>query len=215
MSQRRRRTSRSGIMHRFLLPIAPDVLGLLRAQAEVSVRALASFASWSHTADAADAEAVRNLEHEADDARRRLVEALRRALVTPIDQEDLYVLSERLDRVVNLAKNITSEAGALGWVPDAPAGQMADTLRQGVELLAQGFGGLADEPSQVGELADQAVHQARIVEHTYRSALADAIGEPDLRALFTTRELYRSYARCAEAVVSVADRLWYALLAES
>ena len=46
---------------------------------------------------------------------------LRQAFSTPIDQEDLYSLSELLDRVLNAAKNIVREAEVLGIDPDERA----------------------------------------------------------------------------------------------
>ena len=155
---------------------------------------------------------MRDLEHDADDARRVLAGALRTALATPIDQEDLYVLSERCDRIVNAVKNLVGEAEALAWSPDAPAAEMARALRAGMKALVDGFTELVNEPDRAGAAADLAIKHARAVEHTYRSAMAGLLSEADLRAVFTSRELYRSYGRCAAFIAGVADRLWYAVL---
>ena len=197
---------------RFVLSAAPDVVGMLVAQGRVSLGALVTFEAWSSTADASKAESVRALEHEADEARRVLVGALRTALATPVDQEDLYVLSERCDRIVNAVKNLVGEAEALDWTPDAPAVEMSSALRAGMEAIVDGFAHLADDPDRAGAAADAAIGHARAVEHTYRSAMAGLKSEADLRAVFTSRELYRSYGRTANLVAAVADRLWYAVL---
>jgi uncharacterized protein Yka (UPF0111/DUF47 family) len=188
---------------------------LLIAQGTVSVAALDSFSRWSQTGEHQLAEEVRMLEHEADDARRDLLRALRDALATPIDQEDLYVLSKGCDRVVNAAKNLVRQAEAVAWLPDKPAGEMGVELFHGIQHLVRGFGLLSDDPDGVGEAADAAVKSVRGIEHTYRSAMAAILVEMDLKAVFTTREMYGAYVRAADDLADVADRLWYAVLAGS
>ncbi len=205
---------RQGLFRRFWFSMAPDVVGLLVAQGQVSVQAMAAFAEWSDAADHDRAATVLGLERDADSARRALLHVLRSALATPIDQEDLYLLSERCDRVVDTARNITAEAEAIGWVPDGHASVMAGHLRDAMGHVVDGFAALSGRPDDAGKAADAAVHQAHAVERAYRSAMAELVGMKDLRTVFTTRELYRSYARCGDLVVAVADRLWYAVLAE-
>lgn len=106
----------------WFLPETPDVLATLGAQADVTVRGLTAFGAWA--GGARDQQAVvRESEHEADRLRRTLQSQLRRAFSTPMDQEDLYSLSELLDAALNSAKNIVREAEVLAIDPDQ---QMAD-----------------------------------------------------------------------------------------
>jgi len=143
-----------------------------------------------------------------------LLGALQRALATPISQEDLYILSERTDRIVNQAKNLVGEAEALRWTPDAHAASMAEHLANGIKQLQEGFLALGKRAGNPASAADSAVAEVRAVEHAYRAAMASLREMEDLRAVFLCREMYRGYVRTAEAVASVADRLWYAVLAE-
>ena len=221
MSGQARRTARrplfrgrAQIFRRFFLSVAPDVIGLLVAQGEVSLEALDAFDRWSNGGGPEQAGRLPRLEHAADDARHTLLGALRAALATPIDREDLYILSERCDRVVNAARDITAEADALGWVPDQHAGAMAHHLREGMARLVEGFAALRANPDRSGAAASEAAHEVRAVENTYRSAMAELLTGEDLRTVFTTREFYRSYARTGGLVVAVADRLWYAVLSQ-
>jgi uncharacterized protein Yka (UPF0111/DUF47 family) len=197
---------------RVVLALAPDVIGLLVRQGEVSLDALAAFQRWSADARPEDAQLVHDLEHAADDARSALVKSLRVALATPIDQEDLYILSERCDHVVNAAKNIVSEAESVSWTPDAHAAVMAEALHGGMAELVEGFRDLTRAPDHTEVSADHAISKGRDVEHEYRDAMGRLSTDPDLRAVVTAREFYRSYARAAETLVGVADRLWYAVL---
>jgi uncharacterized protein Yka (UPF0111/DUF47 family) len=203
-----------GWVERLSLSSGPDVMGLLVAQGEVSVRALEEFAIWSKGAGKASAKQVRHLEHSADDARHALVAALRSSLATPVGQEDLFVLSERCDRVVNRAKNIVAEAEVLNWSPDGHAAAMAEQLRKGMTSVLDGFKTLTAQGEATAQAARSATHCVRAVEHEYRSSMAELQSQSDLRAVFTSREMYRFYVRAAEALEGLADRLLYAVLAE-
>ncbi len=212
-SNKSRKGKSGGALRKYIFRTAPDVIGLLIAQGEVSCRATGSFAKWSQGHNE-EAQQVKSLEHQADDARRALLFALSEALATPISQEDLYTLSERCDRVVNEAKNIVSEAESLGWRPDAAATEMGILVDQGMAWLVDGFRALKAHPELVGRSAEEAIRKARAAEHVYRRAVALLLADPNFRAVYTSHEMYRSYARCADLVVAVADRLWYSVLAE-
>lgn len=205
---------RDGGFHRFFQGVAPDVVALLLAQGRVSLAATEAFLSWSEGGDV-DAAALTALEHDADEARRVLLGALRRALATPIDQEDLYILSERCDRVVNAVRDIVAEAEALAWTPDRHAALMADRLHAGMAALVDGFAKLRHESDLVGAAADSARSKARAVVGLYRDALSDLFTSADIQAAVTGRELYRDYARAAELLTAAADRLWYVVLADA
>ena len=212
--RRRTRWRLHGWVERLALSSGPDVLALLVSQGEVSLEALDAFSAWSEGAGTDSAHRVRELEHSADDVRRALVTALKESLATPIGQEDLFVLSERCDRVVNRVKNIVREADTMGWAPDAYAAQMAKDLRQGMASILDGFKGLTARGDETSEAALQATRCVRRVEHNYRRAMAEILGRPDLREVFTAREMYRLYVGASEALEALSDRLWYSVLAE-
>lgn len=189
-------------------------MALLVTQGEVSVQALEAFEAWSKGSGGDSARRVSDLEHAADDARHALVTALKTSLATPIGQEDLFILSERCDRVVNRAKNIVAEAETLAWQPDTHAARMAMELHSGMAFVVAGFKDLTARGNQTADHAVSATHCVRAVEHAYRNAMAELASRPDLREVFTAREMYRFYARAAEALEALSDRLWYAVLAE-
>ena len=97
----------------WFLPENPDVLGMLRRQAAVTCEGMVALVGWAN-AEAGAAERVRDLEHQADDTKRELRLALTNAFITPIDAEDLYVMSERLDAVLNGAKDTVRESEVMG-----------------------------------------------------------------------------------------------------
>jgi hypothetical protein len=194
------------------LPAVPDVLALLLAQGESSVTGMAAFAAWSHGGDPEAAAALRSARNEAYSARRELLAALQAALSTPVDQENLYTLSERIDRILEVARHAVREAEVLGWIPDIHAGSMGDRLAEGTRALLAGFDLLVKDPEEAGRQADAASHAVRHVERDYREAMAELLQANDLRTVLAGQDLYRRYLVVAEAIVQVADRLWYVVL---
>ena len=192
----------------------PDLLALLHAQAEATVAGMRAFASWANGASEEDANAVRLAEHHADDARRRLTDELRKSLVTPLEPEDLYTMSERLDTVINGAKNAVRDAQALDWQPDRATADMAALLLKGTEHLAEAVRCIRRDPTGASKQADEATHCARQVEKVYRASivgLRDGTSADPL-SIVTTYEAYRSLLAISDALVHVSHRIWYSVL---
>jgi uncharacterized protein Yka (UPF0111/DUF47 family) len=201
-------------MRRWFLPSTPDLIGLLRDQSEITVRGLEAFGRWS-AGDASAGDEVRKCEHEADDARRKLVGELRSAFSTPFDPEDIYELSERLDTVLNGAKNAVREAELMALEPDDASADMARALCEGVGHLHAAFDHLRAAHDDATECADAAIKCERGLEHRYRDAMSELTRSDDLREITARRELYRRYARIGESLVRVAHRVWYLVVKET
>jgi len=197
---------------RWFLPHSPNVLGLLRAQAGVTLAGLEAFALWSRDGDEAAANRVRELEHEGDAKRRALLEALLEALVTPIEQEDAYELSERIDEVLDRAKDTVRTAQALRWTPDPSAREMGENVHASFVHLVAAIGKLGDRHARPQDDAELAVKRARGVEHGLREGLAALTHAADPWALASTLAVYRGYSTVAESLLRVADRTWYSVL---
>ena len=200
---------------RWFLPETPDVLGMLRAQMEVTVEGIDAFLLWARGEPGA-ADTVREDEHRADDAKRELRLALTRAFVTPLEPEDLFELSSGLDEVMNGAKDTVREAEVMGAAPDAGMARMVERLAAGTHDLSDSFAALAEgDRTRAGEASDAAVKAQRKLEHIYREAMSGLVEVEDLREIAARRELYRRVARTSERLVGVAERVWYAVLKEA
>jgi hypothetical protein len=190
----------------------PDVLELLVTQGNLTRDGLRHFAAWSNAGSDEESKELSRCRSEAFQARRDVLAALQAALSTPLDQEDIYILSERLDRVLNQAWDAVREAEILSWRPDPHLGSMGGALAEGTAALVDGLHLLGHDLAAAGRHADQATKLVRHVEHRYREAMTELMGTSDLRQVIAAQDLYRRYLRVAEAVVAVADRLWYAVL---
>jgi uncharacterized protein Yka (UPF0111/DUF47 family) len=212
MSGRADASPRRRWWRRVLLPAAQDVPALLVIQGEHTADGMQAFAAWSHGGGHEAAVALNAARDAAYDARRDLLKALQAALSTPVDQEDLYILSERVDRVINEARNTLREAEILKWAPDEHAGKMGARLADGTSALIAGLALLLKEPEAAGRKSDEASDAVHHMERDYREAMADLLKVEDLRAVLAAQDLYRRYVRVAEAIVQVTDRLWYSVL---
>jgi uncharacterized protein Yka (UPF0111/DUF47 family) len=200
-----------GMRRRWFLHDAPDILGLLVEQGRLTIDGIEAFVRWAD-GSGPDADVVRGLEHEADDARRQVVTALRRAFTTPIEPEDIFEVSERLDEVLNRAKNVVREAEVLNIEPDPAMVDMATRLLAGTRHIATAFPNLASDPTAATAEADAAIKEQRAIEHVYRQAMSALLQSDDLRRVTAYRELYRRVSRAGDAMEAVADRIWYAVV---
>ena len=203
---------------RWFLPETPDVLGMLRAQAATTIEGLDALVRWT-SGDVAAADVVRAKEHDADDRKREVRVALTVAFTTPLDAEDLYVMSDRLDRALNGAKDAVRECEVMAVTPDHHVRDMAECLLAGVRLIDESFERLRPGNRQGGDpsatdAADAATKQIRQLERTYRTAMSELLDEEDLREVMSKRELYRRFSRIGEDLEDVADRVWYAMVKE-
>jgi uncharacterized protein Yka (UPF0111/DUF47 family) len=198
----------------WLLPENRDVLGMLRAQADVTVEGMTAMVAWA-SGDPDGANGLRECEHRADDLKRELRLALRETFITPISHEDIYVLSDRLDAVLTSAKDAVREADVMAMPPDAAVAEMTGQLAEGVGHLARAFELLAQPGSEhATDAADRAHRMSRNLEKTYRHAMSELLAVSDLRELMGRRELYRRFARISETLNEVVDRVWYASVKE-
>lgn len=200
-------------MRRWFLPKTPDLLGMLAHQGQITIRGMDAFTAWSK-GDRSQAAIVHAVDHEGDLASREVFTQVRDAFVTPISPEDIYELSERLDAILNGAKDLIREAELVNMEPDPPMAEMADLIALGVRDLVRAFPVLSAHPDQATKCADAAVRHQRSIEHVYRRAMSALLEVPDIREVMGRRELYRRCARMGDGLEGVAHRIWYAVVKE-
>jgi uncharacterized protein Yka (UPF0111/DUF47 family) len=203
------------------LPESPDVLGILCQQAAVTSQGMQALLAWA-TGTPAAAGQLRDCEHRADDVKRELRRALTVAFTTPVDAEDVYAMSERLDAVLNGAKDAVRESEVMAIPPDQAVAAMVALLAEGVQQLSEAFQRLDKDrlPRGKGKVsatdaADAAVKSQRRLERVYRNAASALLEVADLREVMGKRELYRRFSRISETLIEAADRVWYATVKES
>ena len=160
---------------------------------------------------------IRDAEHRADQVKKELRAQLKAAFITPIGAEDLFVMSGRLDAVINGAKDAVRESELMAMPPDPTVAAMAALLVEGVRHLAEAFdhlGASDGDGEATTDAADRAVKAQRQLERVYRQGMSALLEVSDLREVMGRRELYRRFARIGDDVTEVAERVWYAAVKE-
>jgi uncharacterized protein len=200
-------------VQRWFLPESPDVIAMLGRQLDVTREGIDGLVAWAH-GDEAQSEAVRALEHRADEHKRELERALTTAFTTPLEPEDLYTLSRRIDWILNQSKDLIRESEVMACPPDPPLAEMCEALAEAVHLLCEAVELLGRDTDGATEKANQALRAERRIEKVYRDAMAALLDVDDLREVMARRELYRRLSRIGEVVVDVGERVWYAVVKE-
>ncbi len=122
---------------------------------------------------------LKEIEKSADGMERQLHRELDRTFVTPIDREDLALLSKVLDDVVDGMEHTATFAGLYQFE------RLSDAMREQVRLAAAAARELAGAVRVLRRLGDpEAGHAAALAIHTLESE-ADTVYRKAVAALFT------------------------------
>ena len=197
----------------WFLPKTPDVLSTLQRQTAITVEGITAYVAWAE-GEPEQGNAVRQAEHAADAVRRELAQQLRIAFTTPVDAEDLFTLSERLDAVLNKAKNVVRDAELMDVIPGEATSWMAHEALYGVRHLANALAAVPKDPQTATDEADAAVKNVRHIEKRYARAIRELSDGDDLHGVLLQREHLEDCLQVGERIERVADRVWYAVVKE-
>lgn len=177
-------------------------LQLLAQQADKTREGLEMLERYCKTFDAMDARRVEQIEKEADELRRILIDDLNRAFVTPIDREDLFSLSRAIDDVLDYAYSTIDEIQMFGLKPTELMQKMVSILREAAEEIHLGVLQLRDRPQLALQHAMRAKKLENRAEGLYREALVELFSQPktldDIMLMLKKREIYRHLSNAAD-----------------
>lgn len=199
-------------IHR-LLPRDDRFFDLLEQQAGVAHDAavtLASFAEPERDVGSVS-EAVQELEHQGDALVHEVEESLARTFVTPLDREDIHLLSSALDEVLDLTNYAARACAMLGVErPTAPMVELmrllvaiTDTLKEAVPLLRRrSFAELRSATRKIRQLEKDG-------DRIHREAVTALFRSEGLEAkvLLREREVLEDLEAAVDRCEKVADQL--------
>ncbi len=171
---------------------------MLADQAAKTVEGIEALEKFTQNPDPENAKRVREIEQEADELRRVLVEELHQSLVTPIDREDIFALSRTVDDMVDYADTTVDEMEIYEVTPDRHLQEMVDILRKEAREVADSIRMLDVYPHIAMEHAVQAKFYENAMEKAYHSALADLFKRTDTIYMLKMREIYRHLSNAAD-----------------
>ncbi len=177
-------------------------LELLIKQAEYSVLGMQKLLEYVKEPSEALATAVTQLEKEADEVRRILIDELNKTFVTPIDREDIFALSLTIDDVLDYADTTVEEMHLLGVQPNAYMERMVSLLTDAAREIHMGVQRLEDHPNVANDHAVRAKALENRMETVYREAIADLFAMPrdidHVVEMLKLREIYRHLSNAAD-----------------
>jgi predicted phosphate transport protein (TIGR00153 family) len=171
---------------------------LLTRQSAKTVEGLEALWSFAENGTRENANLVRNIEREADELRRILIEELDKTFVTPIDREDIFALSRAIDDVVDYANTTVDEMEIYEVKGDEHIKEMINILRKAARELNDAVKILQDYPKIASEHAVKAKAYENTIEKAYHMALADLFKGSDTIYMLKMREIYRHLSNAAD-----------------
>lgn len=177
-------------------------LELLAHQAEFTVQGLEALSQYMKQPDEALANRVANIEKEADEVRRILIDELNRTFVTPFDREDIFALSLTIDDMLDYANTTVDEMVTLKVKPNSFLARMVSLLADAAMEIYRGVLRLEDHPNVANDHAVRAKALENRVEQVYRDALAELFDTPEdmdgVMEILKLREIYRHLSNAAD-----------------
>jgi predicted phosphate transport protein (TIGR00153 family) len=175
---------------------------LLIKQAEFAVEGLQALLKYVAEPDEELALRVNQIEKEADEVRRILIDELNRTFVTPLDREDIFALSLTVDDILDYANTTVEEMNMLEIKPNKYIERMVSLLTDAAREIHMGVLRLESHPNVANDHAVRAKALENRVETVYREAIADLFHLPrdvdHIVEMLKLREVYRHLSNAAD-----------------
>jgi predicted phosphate transport protein (TIGR00153 family) len=175
-----------------------DFCEMLHAQAEKVQEGLDALYSWAEGGQTPQRERVKQIEREADELRRIVIEELNQTFVTPFDREDIFSLSRAIDDVMDYADRTVDEMEIYEVKANRHIIEMIDILRKAAHELNDSIRLIQKYPNIALEHATKAKAQENEMEKAYHRALADLFKGTDTVYMLKMREIYRHLSNAAD-----------------
>src|SRR4030066_982102 len=177
-------------------------IDLLIQQAQFAVEGMQMLQQYVKDKDEVAARRVTDIEKEADEARRILIDELNRTFVTPIDREDIFALSLTVDDILDYANTTIEEMALLEIKPNAYMERMVSLLTDAAREIYMAVVRLEDHPNVANDHAVRAKALENRMETVYREAVADLFHMPrdidHIVEMLKLREVYRHLSNAAD-----------------
>jgi hypothetical protein len=175
-----------------------DFCEMLHAQAEKVQEGLDALYTWAESGQTPQRERVKQIEREADELRRIVIEELNQTFVTPFDREDIFSLSRAIDDVMDYADRTVDEMEIYEVSANRHIVEMIDILRKASHELRDSIRLIQKYPNIALEHATKAKALENEMEKAYHRALADLFKGTDTVYMLKMREIYRHLSNAAD-----------------
>jgi predicted phosphate transport protein (TIGR00153 family) len=183
-------------------PREDKFMRLLVEQAAKTVEGMELLEEFMESTDREVAKRLDQVEKEADEVRRILIDELNRSFITPIDREDIFALSLTIDDIIDYGNSTVDEMVMLEVESNSYLRRMVSLVREAAYEIYMGVVRLQDHPNVANDHAVRAKALENRVEHVYREALAELFHRPTdiehVMDMLKLREIYRHLSNAAD-----------------
>ena len=183
-------------------PREDKFMRLLVEQAAKTVEGMQLLEEFMEGTDREIAKRLVQVEKEADEVRRILIDELNRSFITPIDREDIFALSLTIDDIIDYGNSTVDEMVILEVESNSYLRRMVSLVREAAYEIYMGVVRLQDHPNVANDHAVRAKALENRVEHVYREALAELFHGPTdidhVMEMLKLREIYRHLSNAAD-----------------
>lgn len=197
---------------KWIFPQEKDFYGLLYNQSCKTLEGIQALSDYMHTGDAAESQRVIDLESEADEVRRVIIDNLDNTFITPFDREDIFNLSGTMDDIVDYAKTTVEEMEIYELKPTESLINMADILLNATKCLSNSIKYLKDHKAISAENATKAKKLENEMETNYRLNLKVLVKSEDFSYVFRMREVYRHLSNLADKIDMTANMIHHIIV---
>ncbi len=181
-----------------LFPRETNFYKMLSHQAAKTLEGIEALEAFVENQNEENAKRVMEVEGEADELRKTLIEELHHTFVTPLDREDIYALSRAIDEIVDYANSTVDEMRVYEVASDDHLRQMVDILRKAAHEISDAMNILETHPGIAMEHAVKTKFYENTMEKAYHTALADLFKKKDTVYMLKMREIYRHLSNAAD-----------------
>ena len=175
-----------------------DFCEMLHAQSQKVLEGLDALYAWAEGGVVAQRARVKDVEREADELRRIVIEELNQTFVTPFDRDDIFSLSRAIDDVMDYADRTVDEMEIYEVKPNKHVVLMIDILRKAARELNDAIRLIQKYPNIALEHATKAKAAENEMENAYHRALAELFKGTDTVYMLKMREIYRHLSNAAD-----------------
>ena len=153
--------------------------------------------------------AIKAVEHKADQLTHEINTRIDQSFVTPIDREDIHLMSTRLDDVIDLIDGTARRMETfhiIGPVRE-PARRLCELIVEATEYLERGVRGIR-KPAEVNACAIEVKRIEEEGDAVYHQAVGDLFtGSPDPIEVIKWKEIYDRLEHAIDSCMGVVHAL--------
>jgi hypothetical protein len=188
-----------------LFPKEANFYQMLSKQALKTLEGIEALSQFVEHQTPENGKKVRDIEHEADELRRILVEELHRTFVTPMDREDIFALSRAIDDIIDYANTTVDEMEIYQVASDDHIREMVEILKKAAREISDAVKILETYPHIAMDHSIKAKSYENAMEKAYHAALANLFKKTDTVYMLKMREIYRHLSNAADRTDEAAN----------